>query len=738
MKKRLFVVSNRLPLTIEQTESGFSSRPSSGGLVSSINDYLNQRGRSNFSDTYWAGVPGCSEEAWNEVSDTSGDYNYLPVFVPDESYEEYYAGFSNSLLWPLFHYFPSFADYTPSHFEAYMQVNQIFAESLLQQLRSNDVVWIHDYHLLPLAAILREALPKLSIGFFLHIPFPSHELFRVIPKDWQHALLEGMLGADLIGFHTSEYSDHFISSLKMALGLESEGQSLTWNGRQVLVKSFPISIDFDRFHNAGDIPEVEQLREYYSELKAGRKMIFSVDRLDYTKGISHRLKGFEQFLEDNTDYHGKVVFVLSLVPSRDGISKYAERKRLIDEYIGNLNSRLGNISWQPVIYQYTHLSFAELAALYLSCDLALITPLRDGMNLVAKEFVASRRDKTGVLVLSEMAGSANELTEALLINPNDTAEISRSIFQGLEMSDSEQYSRMECMQTTIRQYDVVEWAADFFRQLEQAREYKRTETDKEPESNFKEELQNKFAAASRRLVLLDYDGSLVDFTDRPQKAKPDRELIQLLAQLSEQDSTDVYIVSGRDESTLENWLGELPVGLVAEHGAKIRDAGGHWLLSRALISDWKHLVERRMRNFTELNQKSFLEVKEYSLAWHYRSIEGNEGAQMAADVYKDLLLHTEHLPVEVMHGNKVIEVRNQNVNKGTAVTQLLSKRLYDFVLCIGDDKTDEDMFQALALTPEAFTIKAGGGPSLAKFRLRDPQAVRSLLKCISVSEIVEE
>lgn len=729
MKKNLFIVSNRLPLTIEQTDSGHVCRQSSGGLVSAINDYLNHGGKAGFSGTYWAGVPGCSGQVWNEVADSSGDFEYLPVFVPDSMYEAYYAGFSNSLIWPLFHYFPSFAEYTPAKFQAYMDANQLFADALLSQLKKEDTVWIHDYHLLPLAGMLRAALPELTIGFFLHIPFPSHELFRVMPKDWQSALLRGLLGADLIGFQTVDYAGHFMNCLEAVLKIEHDGQHVQWNNRQVKVDAFPISIDFSRYHEASGQPGVEEVMRKYQELKGDRKLIFSVDRLDYTKGILPRLAGYARFLEENPEYQGKVVFALSIVPSRDAITKYVERKRLIDEYIGNLNSRMGNITWQPVIYQYNHLNFEELSALYLTCDLALITPLRDGMNLVSKEFVASRKDQKGVLVLSEMAGSAKELTDALLINPNDEAEISRMIKRGLEMEEAEQKQRMEAMQARIERYDVVAWAGDFFEELKLIKESQLEFEVKFIDNLTRIALFRQYSDASKRLFLLDYDGSLVNFSRQPEAAIPDRELLITLGRLAANPQNKVYIISGRDSKTLEAWFGNLPVGLIAEHGVKIRQADGHWELSQPYINtDWKLRVGRLMDHYVSRLPQSFVEQKEYSMAWHYRAASLTDGQIRAKEAYEGLRMHTAELPLQVLHGNKVIEVRIKGVNKGTAVKHILNNGIYEFILCIGDDKTDEDMFRKLARTPEAFTIKVGADASFAKYNLHNPAAVRSLLE----------
>jgi trehalose 6-phosphate synthase/phosphatase len=719
---------------VEQIDNEFVSRPSSGGLISAISAYLKDGGKGSFSDVVWAGVPGCSEKIWQTVTSKVGkdDYTYLPVFISSETYESYYNGFSNSLLWPLFHYFPSYVDYNPAYYESYMEVNKIFAGILSKEVRKEDIVWIHDYHLLPLASMLRHLCPGITIGFFLHIPFPSYELFRVMPKVWQRGLLTGMLGADLIGFHTLDYASHFLSSVEELLRIEHDGQYVSWQNREVKADAFPISIDYDLFRNAYDNPKVIGIRERYLRIKGDRKMIFSVDRLDYTKGISKRLNGYEQFLSDNPEYAGKIIFALVVVPSRDTIEKYAERKQIIDETVGNLNSRSGDIAWQPILYIYGHLSFEELTALYTACDLALITPIRDGMNLVSKEFVASRKDRQGVLVLSEMAGAANELTEALLINPNDVREIAIEIKNGLEMDKKEQERRMTAMQDRIRRYDVNAWASDFFDQLMHVKSIQLEFEFKFLDNMTRLELVNKYSHSAKRLLLLDYDGSLVPFARLPAEASPGEDVLETLRNLSADPRNEVYIVSGRDSQTLESWFSGFPIGLISEHGAKVRHKEGQWETAVKSNTDaWMPGVEKIMEVYVSRCPHSFIEKKEFSIAWHYRNADLNEGIIRAGELYKDLERFASSSSLNVLNGHKVIEVRMKGINKGIATAKLLDRSTVDFILSIGDDETDEDMFKKLATLPEAYTIKIGNDASFAKYNLYNPGMVQSLLQTIS-------
>jgi len=731
MEKRLFIVANRLPVTVELQDGRPQCRQSSGGLISAVNAYLKCDGRDVFRERLWAGVPDCDEMTWQQAVDTeNADFTYLPVFADQKLYERYYDGLANSLLWPLFHYFPSYAEFHEEDHQAYMAVNRLFADRLLAEVRTGDTVWIHDYHLLPLAAMLRQRSPGLAIGFFLHIPFPAFEVFRLIPKSWQRELLTGMLGADVIGFHTDTYRRHFLEAAEKVLQLTATGAELGWDARTVSTGVFPVGIDFEAFHNAGERPEVQQLTEYYRSLKDHKQMLFSVDRLDYTKGLHQRIKGYEKFLLQHPEYMGQVVFVLVIVPSRHHIKAYAEWKRLIDEYIGDLNSSLGTIDWKPVIYQYQHLTTDELAALYRACDVALITPLRDGMNLVAKEFVASRDEQDGVLILSELAGAATELSGALLINPNDAGEIALSIRSALQMDAVEQTARLRMMQDQVRRNDVNHWATTMLKQLEQAGRRRLETTTQDLDLFSRARLLERYTTAGKRLLLLDYDGTLSPFADRPEAALPSDELLALLARLAGDTATDVYIVSGRDSSTLQNWFGHLPVGLVAEHGAKIRRIHRQWEVKAPGLDHCWPVIEQLMDSYVRKCPHSFVERKEFSRAWHYRNADPFQGEQRAAELYTGLQEQAANLPVKILNGHKVIEVRGREVNKGNAVASLLADAAYDFVLCAGDDETDEDMFRVLAKVGGAFTVRIGPQPSLAAYRLYTPYQVHTLLENI--------
>ncbi|HWB65140.1 MAG TPA: trehalose-6-phosphate synthase, partial [Chitinophagales bacterium] len=463
--RRIINISYRLPFSFVKTDSGVDVRQSAGGLVSAV---LQMGPAAGGGKNLWVGCADFSKEEWGLFKSSEDDnFDYLPVFLPKKTNADFYYGFSNSVIWPLFHYFPSFVEYSEKQFGEYRRANEIVCEKIVEVLRDDDIIWVHDYHFFMLPDLLRKKGVQNRIGFFLHIPFPSYELFRVLPKNCKELLLKGILGADLVGFHANDYALHFIRSVKMLLGY----QHTLWqiecpDNRVCKIDVFPISTDFKKFNSAYDDPGVVQIRE--NEIRnvyKNRKVIFSVDRLDYTKGVLYRLKSFEYFLKQYPQWHEKVVFIMVVVPSRDAIQKYWERRKDIEHTVSRINGLYSKLTWQPINYKYGSLSFEELCALYTACNVALITPIRDGMNLVAKEFIASRKDEQGVLILSETAGASHELGEAVLINPIDTVECADKIDFALNIPPDEQRRRMRDMQYLLRDNDINKWRDNFLGEL---------------------------------------------------------------------------------------------------------------------------------------------------------------------------------------------------------------------------------------------------------------------------------
>ncbi len=732
---RLLVISNRLPVTVGVKNGEFRFKASVGGLVSGISAYLDSlKGISEIQPQYlWIGWPGINVEKPSQQKNLTSlllsIYNAFPVYINEEVMDRFYHGFCNKLVWPLFHYFPSYAIYDQESWEYYKKVNQTFAESILQIVQPDDTIWIHDYHLMLLPELLREKLPNATIGFFLHIPFPSFELFRLLPEEWRRGILAGLLGADLIGFHTHDYTQYFLRCILRILGYENTLGEIAYGDRIIKVDSFPMGIDFDKFHNAVSSPKVEKEKKKILRVLGEHKVILSIDRLDYSKGILNRLLAYRIFLENNPNWRKKVVLVLVVVPSRIGVEHYQKIKRQIDGLVGEINGLYGSLDWTPVIYQYRFVPFYPLVALYSICDIAMVTPLRDGMNLVAKEYLACRKDKTGVLILSETAGAAEELREAFITNPNNPDELAFLMKSVLETDIEEQKRRNSIMQNRLRRYNVKKWATEFLRGLSRIKEIQHKYAPYYLTPDIKERLKNDFRNSSNSLLLLDYDGTLVPFAPRPELALPDKNLIEILETLSNTMNTEVVLISGRDRKTIDAWLGSMKLNLIAEHGIWLKEKDKDWELLKPLTNNWIIEIKNLMEIYVDRLPGSFIEEKEYSIVWHYRNAHKERADTLAKELVDNLINLTANLDVQILQGSKVVEVRNSGVNKGMAALHWLTKSNYDFIMALGDDWTDEDLFKIL-LDYNSYTIKVGTPQSYAKFYVRNCQDVRELLEAL--------
>lgn len=737
---RLIIVSNRLLITITQEKGILQYRESAGGLVSGLSAYLDTMKGTLLTrdDCRWLGWPGSTinEPQQKEVSDYLHQrFRAYPVFLSEEDMDSFYLGFCNRTIWPLFHYFPSHVVYDSSFWSSYERVNRVFCDTLAEIAEADDLIWIHDYHLMLLPGMIREKMPGASIGFFLHIPFPSFEIYRLLPHPWRQAILEGLLGADLIGFHTQEYTQYFLRCVLRIMGHDHTMGLINLNKRMVKAETFPMGIDFNKYHHVWNAKEVKKVRSRLNKNFAGYKIILSIDRLDYSKGIINRLKGFELFLEKNNDWLGKVILVLILVPSRIGVDQYQQMKKQIDEQISIINGRFGRMDWTPIIYQYKFLSFNDLSALYGVSDVCLVTPLRDGMNLVAKEYVAARYDKTGVLVLSEMAGAAREMGEAIIVNPNHVDELAVALQEALAMTREEQIRRNLIMQKRLQRYDVGRWASEFIGRLQSL---KKEQIEKYHAKYLSpdvwQKLRLRFQDASKKILFLDYDGTLIPFDSQPMEAHPTPELMSLLDQLSRIPETEIVIISGRDRHTLENWFGRQPLNLVAEHGVWVKPRKETWQVIKPLMNDWKPRIIPVLEIYADRLPGSWVEEKEYSVVWHFRKADPELSSIRTKELLDELLSLTSNIDVQVLPGNRVIEIRNAGVNKGVAGLYYLKRDYYNFILAIGDDWTDEDLFRALP--PEAYTIRLGMVASHARFNLFERKEIFSLLRDLATAKSV--
>lgn len=728
---RLIVVSNRAPVTVVDEDGRHTYRQSAGGLATGLRSYLDTCATADEGHTgdVWIGWPGAIPPEEDEASiaaDLMRGHDVRPVFLSEEDVRDYYDGFCNQTLWPLFHYFTSFTSYRDDQWECYKRVNEKFCDAIMEELDEDAKVWVHDYHLMLVPGMVRKRAPDATIGFFLHIPFPSYELFRLLPSRWREELLEGLLGADLVGFHTYDYTQYFLRCVLKILGNENSFGQIERDARFVKADTFPMGIDYARFADTCDTAEVREKLEDLRGQLSDQKVILSVDRLDYTKGIVNKLHAYELFLDQNPEWHGKVALTLVVVPSRTGVMQYEEIKAEIDEIVGSINGRYGSIDWTPILYQYKALPFEELLGLYRLGDVAMVTPERDGMNLIAKEYLSCRLDGSGVLLLSEMAGAASELGEALVVNPNSTSEMADGLLQALETPRDDQVARNRPMQQRLRRYDVVHWAREFLGELLYVKHKQESRETSHVDTGSLQRLLADYAEAKNRLLAIDYDGTLVPLTATPGEAVPGRDAKDLLGSLATDSRNRVMLVSGRDRQTLEKWFGELNVMLVAEHGAWTKSPGMDWATTRPLSSEWKVELITILETYVDRLPRSFVEEKEFSIAWHYRRSDPELGSLRVRELFDELLALTANINVQVIQGSKVIEIRNSGVDKGYAVAQAADVDSYDFVLALGDDWTDEDMFKVL---PErAYTLRIGTAPTSARFTLRDQRNAFELLK----------
>jgi trehalose 6-phosphate synthase/phosphatase len=717
---KTIIVSNRLPVKVSEKDGELQVASSEGGLATGLGSIYKQ------GNNVWIGWPGIvteDAEIQHQVTSRLEDLNLFPVFLTQEEINQYYEGFSNEVLWPIFHYMPTYANYNHSYWTYYCEVNKKFAAAIQSIAEPNDIIWIQDYQLLLLPNMIREKMPDVSVGFFQHIPFPSFELFRLIP--WRNEILEGMLGADLIGFHTFDDARHFVQACRRLLPVQTSANEITVGSRAVVVDTFPMGIDFKKFNELPKEPlvqvEAEKLRDTFSN----QKMVLSIDRLDYSKGILQRLQAFEWFLNKYPDYIGKTTLYMVVVPSRDTVPKYKELRDEIDKFVGNINARYRTLEWQPVYYFYRSFPVEVLSALYNEAEVCLVTPMRDGMNLVCKEYVASRVNNDGVLILSEMAGASKELIDALIVNPNNVSAITNAIKEAIEMPSEDQDKRMRSMRQVVKKFDINHWVKIFMERLNEVKSMQTSMYARRLNDNTRKQIIQSFSNAKKRLLFLDYDGTLVGFKANIEQASPDKELYSLIESLIADPLNDVVIVSGRNYQFLQKWFGHLDINLIAEHGAWTKVRGEQWESIPTLNDAWKKDFFPVLDIYTDRTPGSFIEEKDFSLVWHFRKVEEELGELRKNELLNNLRYLAEGKGLQLLPGNKVVEIKNIEINKGKSTLSFSQRKQYDFIIAIGDDHTDEDIFKAL---PEStITIKVGSYITAARYYLNNFTDVRRLL-----------
>ncbi|MDB5184829.1 MAG: hypothetical protein JWN38_637 [Candidatus Saccharibacteria bacterium] len=720
---QVIIVSNRLPVTVSLKGGKLKFESSAGGMSGGLSSIVKS------SHNKWIGWPGmpCDEltqKHREQIIKELAKRHCVPVFLTKQQVDDFYSGYSNSLLWPLIHNLPRTEPGPRIHarwWKTYRQVNELFAAETMPYTSSTSTIWVHDYQLMLVPELLRNELPNNHIGFFLHTPFPNYRTFNKIGE--AKRLVGGVLGADLVGFHTPSYVEHFTENVEKFNFGHAEGDQLVLGERTIRMTKFPIGIDYNKFTSSRKLPAVKEAAKVFKTKYKGKKVIAGVDRLDITKGFVERLVAYRDFLERNPKQRGKVIFALVGAPSRGDVVAYQRLGKRVNKLVAEINEAFGNKRWQPVDYMNETIPFEQVSGLFQVADVAFIAPVRDGMNLVAKEYIASRR-KNGILILSQTAGAAEELQDALLVDLKKPETLVAALEQALTMRKREIRRRFLRMQDRVATQTISKWSKDFMGTLR-----------KPPvpvpaiplRSPLVKRLLTAYDRAPERVLFLDYDGTLAELATRPEDAKPTPEVKRILKKLAKDPNTDVFVVSGRSRNDLDNWLGGTGVGFIAEHGAFQRSPGRQrWQTSEALAdTSWKALIRPAMEKYARLTPGAHVEEKSAGLVWHYRESPAYTAKKNLVVLRSALKPILEQYGLRAHAGKKILEVKPKNINKGAAVKAALQQTDYRFVLTAGDDYTDESMFRAVPRG--AYSIKVGSGTTKARYRTKDVASMVRLL-----------
>ncbi|KAJ6888653.1 alpha,alpha-trehalose-phosphate synthase [Populus alba x Populus x berolinensis] len=712
------------------------------------------------------------------------EFNCVPTFIPSEIYKNFYHGFCKHHLWPLFHYMLPMC---PDHgnrfdrllWQSYVSTNKIFADKVMEVINSEeDYVWVHDYHLMVLPTFLRKRFNRIKLGFFLHSPFPSSEIYRTLPV--RDEILKALLNADLIGFHTFDYARHFLSCCSRMLGLNYESKrghiGLEYFGRTVYIKILPVGIHMGRVESALNHPSSSiKVKEIQKQFK-GKRLVVGVDDMDIFKGISLKLLAMEHLLQQNSGLRGKIVLVQIVNPARSSGKAVQEAKMEAHTITKRINDTFGFPGYEPVVLIDRHVPFCEKTAYFALAECCIVNAVRDGMNLIPYKYIVCRQGTlkmdealgvasgsrhTSSLVVSEFTGCSPSLSGAIRVNPWDIEAVANALNVAINMPDLEKQLRHEKHYRFVSSHDVAYWARSFMQDLTRACEdhYSKRCWGIGFGLNFRilslspsfRKLSNDYIISaykrtSKRAIFLDYDGTVVAQTSIPKTPSP--EVISVLNNLCSDPRNNVFIVSGRGKKSLSDWFAQCEnLGIAAEHGYFMRWSGMSDWETRSLAADfdWKNIAEPVMKLYTEATDGSYIETKESALVWHHQDADPDFGSCQA----KELLDHLENVlandPVVVKRGQNIIEVKPQGVTKGFVAEKVLSSMIAngkppDFVLCIGDDRSDEDMFESMSNTaygsslpsaPAIFACTVGQKPSKARYYLDDTVDVLALLQCLA-------
>jgi len=712
----IVVVSNRLPFTYSRTAKGFERRPSPGGLVAALEPVLRKHGGK------WIGWPGIEVRQDEELPTRDEPYGVVPILLSDGEVSRYYHGMSNRTLWPLLHSMPARAQFERRDWDSYEKVNARFAEIVVAEAADDSVIWVHDYHMMLAPAAIREKRPDNRIAFFLHIPFPSYDTFRLLP--WDREILRALLACDLLGFQVPGYARNFLDCVELSLGARvhrGDDMVVEYGDRTTRVGVFPIGIEFEAFETMA--------REAPPQPEVSHRVVLGVDRLDYTKGIPERIYAFERLLEIHPEYREKIVLLQIAVPSRSQVAEYRELKSELDELVGRVNGHFATANWSPIRYLYRSFTRDRLAGIYRDADVALITPLRDGMNLVAKEFVACQVEDPGVLILSKLAGAANTMQEALRVNPYDIDGTAEAIHRALSMEDSERASRGAALRRRERRDNIDEWVSSFL----EAATGRIAALAPISDADFEKWL-GVFLRGHTLALFLDYDGTLCPLQEHPSEAVLSTAMRRTLKTCSRRPDTDVAIISGRSLEDLRQTVNDPELTYAGNHGLEIDGADVPHFVHEDLLH-YRARVEALAKELGRLSvDGAWVEEKGPTLTYHYRAVAGERAEALAKEAHS--IINTAGYQARDAH--RAVEARPPiGWDKGRAVLHVLRSRYGPSwsenvrVIYVGDDETDEDAFRLLSGLAITFRLGSPNRPTAASRRLSDVNAVRTLLHWLS-------
>ncbi|CAA7039686.1 unnamed protein product [Microthlaspi erraticum] len=712
-RPRLIVVSMSLPVTAKRTgEESWSFAMNSGGLVSAL------LGLKGF-ETKWIGWPGVDVYdvvGKKALSTALAEKGCIPVFL-EEVCDQYFNGYCNNILWPIFHYMGAPPEYRDdgtityqSQYDAYKKANRIFFDVVKEHYQEGDVVWCHDYHVMLLPQYLKEYNSKMNVGWFLHTPFPSSEMYKTLPS--RSELLRSILTADLVGFHTYDFARHFVNACMCILGIDATSEGVVDQGKVTQVAVFPIGIEPERFISTSELPEVVQYMKKFKNDFAGRKLILGVDRMDFVKGLPQKYQAFEKFLEENEDWRGKVMLLQIAVPTRNGIGEYRKMKDQCHKLVGRINGRFGSISSVPITHLDCSVPFDQLCALYAIADALLVTSLRDGMNLVSSEFVACQKEEKGVLILSEFAGAGQSLgAGALLVNPWNIKEVSNAIGEALNMSPEEKERKHKINFQYVKTHSTQQWADDFMNKLNEITSNGELQNGNVPHELPQHDVVQQYLKSNNRLLILGFCGTLTPPNKNQEKRgegmnlEVHPHLHERLKELCSDPKTTVVVLSRGPKSLLDKNFGECNMWLAAENGMFLRHTSGEWVtkMPEHMNLDWIDGVKQVFKYFTERTPGSYFETSETSLVWNYQSADAEFGRAQARDMLQHLWAGPiSNASVDVVRGDNSVEVHAVSVTKGSAMERLIGEIVLqnksmttpiDYVLCIGNFLgKDEDVY----------------------------------------------